>query len=247
MKSINLEELEENICYTEKKEAKAVVKGDEYKLINQNGILMIEDKFSYFNPKPEGIKIFIQGHIIPLSLQDYGFADSRIVKLKNINLEFEMPEELKSLYNQLLEKEIAPLNQSLETITKCVNDSMEFDYELIKKLAEKEEEFPGYYAKFYNAIKKADYSPKGTETIKGICSDAGRLIRKAIKEIIEDENLRCSYVSAQSQISIHDTTLILDIKKANWAVLSSKSALKKYNLVPKEKLSELGMPYRPIL
>ena len=243
MKGINLEELKENVFYTEMREAKVIVKGEEYKLINQNGVLMKEDKFSYFKPRTEGVRLYIDEHIISLHLQDYGFSDSKIVNLRKANLEFDMPEDLKSMYNQLLDKEVAPLNQSLEALTKCVNDSMEFDCELIRKLAGKEEEFPGYYTRFYDAIKKADYSPKGTETMKGICGDAGKLIRRAINKIIEDENLRYSHLSAQSKITVHDTTLVFDIKTANWAVLNSKSPLKKYNLVPKEKLNELGSPY----
>lgn len=41
----------------------------------------------------------------------------------------------------------------------------------------------------------------------------------------------------------HDTTLVFNKETGYWVVINSKSPVKVYNLVPKEKLVEIGRPY----
>lgn len=189
------------------------------------------DKWVYFDKAGSDVKIPVEysGFVIPLSLSKYGFPNARKIKTKKTTSD--------GLFAG--KREVA-LNEALETITGCVNESMEYDMERVYQAVDS----GGLPQEFKSAVMTSGYRPKGDETFKGICGDAGRRIRNVLAGKLADQTaLRCIHVSSQSKGVSHDTTLIFDTAGGGWAVLNSKSPLKPYNLVPKERLHELGRPY----
>jgi len=237
MKNISQEEMERHISHVEKIDRTIICNGEEHKIPDQ--------KFVYFKPKKESIGVYVGEYKIPLSLDNYGFLDSRIVKLnKSYDGGLKFSESMKEEYNSLFENDKISLNIALETIAKCVNNSIRFDIEgLSKKFHDQGCTWCSGFSEEFLRLAKDSYKPFGDETLVGICSDAGRIIRSLISKNIEENIIQYTHISAQSKLSTHDTTLILDTREGIWAVVNSKSPLKKYNLVPKEQLQELGSPY----
>jgi len=238
MKAITQKDLEENLKHIEKEDKEIVVDGVKVKLDDK--------KYAYFYPDGNDIHIYTSDFIIPIMGRNYGFPADRIVKTKNINpaeLDISFSKSSSKEYTGLTLRPEANLNESLEIIAKCVNDSIAYDIKLVEQNYREGKIGWEWYKELVKCLKKSNYKPNGEETMKGICADAGNLIRKLLAETIVDEDLRCAEISAQSKISHHDTTFVLDIKTGNWVVVNSKSPLKQYNLVPKEKLDELGYPY----
>jgi hypothetical protein len=155
-----------------------------------------------------------------------------------------------------LEPDNYGLKREVEAIVESsgaeVNNAMAYDFEKIEdalsaeiekaegslRLAKEQER------EYYRAMKR-DYQPKGNERIKGVCSDAGEMIRERLYETLS-EQYGVILVSANNGRTTHDTTLVFNKETGHWAVVNSKSPVKEYNLVPKEKLAELGTPYMGI-
>jgi len=237
MKELSQEEMERHISYVEKINRTIICDGQEHKTPDQ--------KFAYFKPKKGNIEVCVKEFDISLSLGNYGFSDSRIVKLsKSVNDDLKFSELMAKEYDSLFKNDKTPLNKALETIAKCVNNSIRFDIEgLSKKFYNREYAlYPGFSEEFLRLAKNS-YKPSGDETLVGICSDAGKIIRNLIGKNIEEDIIQYAHITARSDLSNHDTTLVLDTKEGRWAVVNSKSPLKQCYLVPKEKLREFGRPY----
>jgi hypothetical protein len=239
MMPLSLYELEENVKHIERQESKVTVNGEKQK--------PIKEKFVYFMPNQNDIRIRYSNnseeYIVSLMHENYGFPNSRIVKLKGFKAVLFLSQEAEEKYNKHIGRKKASLNESLETIAKCINDSIKFDIEMVENNYKTGKLGWQDYKELVRILKESNYMPNGNETISGVCEDAGRFIRKILRESVIDDNLRYMRVSARSKISRHDTTTVFDIKTREWAVVNSKSPLKQYNLVPNEKLEELGYPY----
>ena len=173
---------------------------------------------------------------VALAPTEYGFSDERVVTLKPKEIEglkSRLSPEAAERYNQILHSSKLSFNYLLESVGFIVNHSMAYDK-----------------TKFNDFIKADElqrevqqYVQEGHETMKGICSDAGTLIRKILYSLGIDDSLGVSFAQSHNGKTAHDTTLVFDKKSGEWAVINSKSPTKEYNLVPKDKLCELGAPY----
>jgi len=212
-----------------------------------NDIVRHKFRYKYFEPG-EGDKdiSYIQLHI-PLNLSNYGFPDSRRVKIDmEAKTKINLKPSMRQFYECMINTDEVPLNFVLETLTMVVNDSMEYDFE--KALDGIKKYVDGYtspkarmraqkeYQGFLDGIKICDYKPFGDETMHGICTDSGDLIRELVKITIIDPELR--YTKTRTNVH-HDVTTVFDIETGNWVVLNSKSPLKLYYLVPKDIIPDL--------
>jgi hypothetical protein len=88
------------------------------------------------------------------------------------------------------------------------------------------------------------YRPTGREVMKGVCTTAGYFIRQIMHHLGLEDSIKFSHVtSCTERLANHDTTLVFDRGTGHWAVINSKSPIKPYNLVPKDRLPDLGRPY----
>ena len=207
----------------------------------QNGKFTVN--FVYFEPSSADLLVptDVGGtYKIPLKMNNYGFPDSRVVRVDRrgrVNGLSPLPADK---YHRMLDRQEVPLSEALEIIARVVNESMEYDTEGL--ISGRYGELPTQ--ELLQKISASGYTPHGQETIKGICGDAGELIRTLIGCTLRDDSLNYLCISSKSKSGDgHDTTLVFDPATENWAVVNSKSPLKPYNLVPREKLSELGIPF----
>lgn len=224
-------EVEAHVTHTEKRGLRVKVVGNNWKEIYR--------KYAYFSPDSGSNVFYFYGHIVPLSPEKYGFSSSRKVRVSGKTNKIKFSPEAQHLYDKVFANSEVPLDEAMEAIAKCVNDSMEYDAAAI--------ESENYSQAFKDKIKSSGYAPRGDETLKGICIDAGNFIRQLIETTLDDPTLRYARVGGITKISEHDTTLIFDTKSGEWAAVNSKSPLNRYNLVPKEKLAELGYPYSSVV
>lgn len=103
---------------------------------------------------------------------------------------------------------------------------------------------------FAEEVERAGYIARGTEVSYGVCVDAGNRIRTMLRDSLEESNLRYKkvhirngYAGIRTAVWDHDMTVVFDVNAGNWVLLNSKSPRLFYNLVPKEKLAELLLPY----
>jgi len=205
----------------------------------------LTEKLTYFTPSPSNIKIPIsleenpwELYKIPLNPKLYGFSSTRLSYLHQNSQVIGFAPPAQASIDKLFHENNHPLNEILETITSAVNRSVEYDLESIKKS-------PKLTNFTKNVLQDSDYFPEGDETVKGVCTEAGYLIRTLLSRMVNDPELRYMELLTYSKKTLchHDTTLVFDINSGEWVVLNSKSPLKQYNLVPKEKLKDLGKPF----
>ncbi len=199
------------------------------------------DIFLFFPRAQESLDIRLGFSLMYVALKpsDYGFSDTRMVALtpKEIEgLKSKLSPKAAERYAQLLSLSELPLNYLLESVGFIVNHSMAYD----------KEKFNGNIGVEELQKKVGQYKPEGHETMKGICTDAGNLIRQILFSLNLDGSLGVSYVQSHDGSTAHDTTLVFDKKSGEWAVINSKSPFKPYNLVPKDKLEVFGTPYSKI-
>lgn len=230
MKELTKTELEANITHTEKSGISIKV-GNKWK--------ETYTKYAYFSPDSGRDDFNFYGYVVPLSSDKYGFSSSRNVRVRGKSNKIKISPEAQRLHDEMFANDEVPLNAALETIARCINDSMEYDVTVI--------ESGNYSQEFKDKIKSSGYKPRGDETLKGVCVDAGKLIRQLLGQTLSDSMLRYTHVGSRTEISAHDTTLVFDIESGEWAVINSKSPLKQYNVVSKEKLPELGYPYSSVV
>lgn len=222
---ISPRELEANVRHEEKSKVRIKV-GGEYR--------DTYDQFAYFQPSGD-VLVDVHGYRIPLKSSDYGFPNSRTVRVDRRGRVTGFSPGAEEAYATLFEREEVSLNDALETIARAVNHSIEYDVSTVESGDFRETEKV--------AIRDSGYKPRGDETVKGICSDAGELIRTLFGLALRDSTLRYVEVASTNEIGPHDTTVVFDTQTGNWAVVNSKSPLKPYNLVPRERLEDLGHPF----
>ena len=193
-------------------------------------------KYAFFHlDSPADADIFVHGYHIPVEYENYGFPNSRTVGIDTRGRITGFSEKPQQTYDSLFLTGRVPLNEALETIAAAVNESTVYDVEAVLTGDFNEE--------FKRNVKELNYVPNGDEVTSGICSDTGNVIRTLLGNTLRDPSLRYTHIGARGEVSAHDTTFLLDIETGEWVVVNSKSPFKPYNVVPREKLPELGDPY----
>lgn len=196
----------------------------------------------FFFPKTDDsidIKVNgVEGLFVPLDPKKYGFSDSKTVKLSPTRLDADLSGRARELYEGLVCSDEISLNELLESAGYIVNSSVEYDIDEARRLEIKH----GGDGLKWDEYKQT-YQPTGEEVMKGRCEAAGNIIRGLLFSLGIEDRFLFTRVNAANGITTHDTTLVFDRESGEWAVINSKSPIKTYNLVPEEKLTELGRPY----
>lgn len=183
-------------------------------------------------------------YLLHLSLDNYGFSDSRMVKIDRRGRVTGFSPNEERVYQALFVVDELSLNAALGTITDAVNNSMRYDFDELLKSEDLSPEFKTILQRDKDACQ-----PRGDETVEGVCWSAGDLIRTLLSYTLRDPNLRYVHVPTTSGtvgVAGHDTTLVIDIKDGKWVVLNSKTPRSSYALTPIKKLPELGVQYKQL-
>lgn len=201
--------------------------------------------YFFFPRTPTSIEVPIGRHdalCVPLEPSNYGFTSEHKTTLRPCKLELYLTDEAASAYERLLATREIELSELCETVGFVVNHSMEFDFEKAKAIHAKGLSDMSVAA-YEEALYALGYKPHGGETLKGICSSAGKLIRQILFSLRLDKRIGFFNVGSYNGVSHHDSTLVFDKPTGHWAVINSKSPTKPYNLVPQERLVDFGRPY----
>ena len=194
-----------------------------------------------FFPPSEGarlIPLWLNSFLkVPLSLDRYGFS-GKTTEIRPREIPLQLSTAAQTQYSRMAGMGKIEIADMLETVGFVVNDSMEYDF---CKMITIDRELGNDIGKWEQL--RTTYRPSGKEMVKGICDDAGKTIRSILSSLGIDERLRFFYVGTMNAFAPHDTTAVFDSISGYWAVINSKSPTKPYNLVPPEKLGELGFPY----
>lgn len=210
----------------------------------------------YFNPLPD-LYVFskpnlrkrnvIDVHLgvdttlrIALDLDDYGFPPEAAVALDPKPM-FEKPPfspPYEDLYRQLFEVRTYGLAQLLEAVGAIINGSMAYDFSKMPD-PRPASAYQGPTPFSREELAK-QHPPRGNETLKGQCQDAGHLIRRLLLSLHPAKTLLIAELTTQARGFFHDVTLVFDTLTSRWALVNSRSPLKPYNLIPKERLPDLG-------
>lgn len=199
--------------------------------------------YFYFPKTSSSLDIKFAGHFelfIPLEPSNYGFPDESVVKFDPVPLDLSLTQEAKKAYSSILESREMPINELLEKVGFIVNSSMDYDFAKIIQLRREK----GLDISHYENLSSAQRSQ--SKELSGLCSDAGDLIRGLLLSLNMEPRYGFTYVKSVSpadESNTHNTTLVFDKTTGRWAVINSKSPTILYNLVPKDKLPELGKPY----
>jgi len=174
---------------------------------------------------------------IPLKKDNYGFPENRRISIVPARrLELSLNEESRVRYEQILSSKQVPANLLLDYAGFMINNSMRFSPE-----GTSDSEYKCGVEVLELAGK--NYRPTGKETMSGMCAKAGNLIRKILNSLNMEDTIRFTNVHAVIGRYSHDNTVVFDINSGNWAVINSKSPRIEHNLVPKDGLKRMGMPY----
>ncbi len=163
---------------------------------------------------------------ILLTEKKYGFSEIAevIMHPKRVHLPI-LSRISQDMYDQILTLQKAPLQWVLECCGKIVNESMEYDFSRDK-------------VKENVRAAQVSYHTSGNETIKGVCTDAGLLIRRIIRSL----GLPKEYIILKTGINwksvLHDVTLIVDKATRRWVAINSKSPTKEFVIVPLSSLAD---------
>jgi len=154
--------------------------------------------------------------------------------------------------DDMVESRGITMDELLEEVGAGVNNAMEYDFEIMEKTLTAEigklsEGDPYRETKIrererYKEMQRS-YKTTGNEVVKGVCSDAGKLIREELFAMGLGQMYGIIMVGSTNGQTSHDTTLVFNKETGHWAVINSKIPVKVYNLVPKENLVEIGRPY----
>ncbi len=214
----------------------------------------VYDHYFFFPKTDDTVDVTIEYCMhIPLKPENYGFPDGRMVGIKPRRRKLELSDMARDEYESLLKKRQVPANKLFESAGFIINDSMEYDFESLwwgarvfffENNRGNEVKTERQLREFKAETEDCSYTPTGREVTKGICVTAGSYIRFLLRSLNMEDRIAFTHVTAQTNdIVSHDTTLVFDRGTGHWAVINSKSPLKPYNLVPFEKLEELGRPY----
>ncbi len=197
--------------------------------------------YFFFEVKPDSLSLkFASDRRMYLALDRdlYGFSPDEVVEINPQEVTgLNLSEKSSKLYEQILGSGQYNLNDLLESVGRIVNASVAYDFNEFSNRTGVREGDP----LFDSAM--GGYSLNGDETIDGVCTDAGRMIRQILFNLGLPGYIGVTSVSSNNGITSHDTTLVFNGESGRWAVLNSKSPTKKYNLVPKDKLNEIGRPF----
>lgn len=204
------------------------------------------DIYFFFPKQSDSLDISLGFNHIALQPEKYGFSQDKVVEISPKEIELNLSKPAKETYNKILLSREMPLNELLESVGRIVNDSIKFDFESVKQdILKASYGDIEYNISKWNELEKK-YTPSGIEVMTGVCKHAGKMIRDILQSL-NLRDIRYCHVSANGSdnrdMISHDTTLVFDKNTGEWAVINSKSPRKLYNLVPKEKLPELGRPY----
>ena len=176
---------------------------------------------------------------VPLSMDNYGFPNSRKAKFAKNRRVAGLSKDTEQAYSSLFDRDDVTLNEALNAIGMAVNGSMEYDLDMLEQ-GNNSRNYPNRQEIVeYIERARASYKTTGEETVKGMCGQAGYLIRTVLGYHLKDPNLRYTCASSENGVA-HDITVVFDTLDGNWAIINSKSPIKPYNLVPKDRLSEFG-------
>ncbi len=200
---------------------------------------LIEDLYLYFDKSPKSIDVKVgSGIYIPFELNKYGFNLDEINFEPTYVNEIPLNDSSKTQYMNLVNSRNESMPNILETIGSAVNNSIEYDFDRIKKLERQD----GLFKSDLSQARKT-YNPTGKEITKGICRDAGKSIRKILGALGLPENYKVIHSASEKNGLLHDNTIVFDKLSGNWGVINSKSPVKNFNYATKEQLVLLGKPY----
>jgi hypothetical protein len=197
--------------------------------------------YCWFPMAPGSLEIPIAGNpgiCVALDPDRYGSSSARLARMNPQRLPFDLAPHAEAEYSKVLARREAPIGWLLETAGYVVNSSMRYDFDRVIE----ERRAKGFDTSKYDALAEKAL-PSGDEVLVGICSDAGVLIRQVLLELHLEPRYVFSWVKSGGDGDTHDTTAVIDRQTGNWMVISSKSPTKHYNLVPADRLEELGWPY----
>jgi hypothetical protein len=173
---------------------------------------------------------------IPLKKDNYGFPENRRISIAPARLELSLNEESKARYGQILSTKQFSANSLFDSVGFIINNSMKFSPD-------------GTSGSEYKCgvevlgLAGENYKPTGKETMIGMCAKAGSLIRTVLSALNMEDTVRFTNVHTSIGVYSHDNTVVFDINSGNWVIINSKSPRIEYNLVPKDGLKRMGMPY----
>jgi hypothetical protein len=170
---------------------------------------------------------------VRFTLEGYGFPRNEWVTIQPERVPLPLPPRAERMYGRILHSSRYNLNELLEQVASIVNDSMAYDF---ARATVKDKRMSGYWERLKEKTKKS------STTLKGVCTDAGIIIRA----IIHNLHLPKEYgfrVAATTGEVIHDLTIVFNRNSKRWVLINSKSPTKKYYLVPKEQVLWLGRLY----
>jgi hypothetical protein len=194
----------------------------------------------FFFPRTEkSIELRIgEGMYVPLEPGKFMFPYNQMVNINPKKVRgLRFTREARQIYDEILRCEEANLNDLLEAVGYIVNSSMKYDFDKINPGRTPEK------AKKWAEIQQS-YQPKGNETMKGICVNAGMMIRDILDSMGLEDRIGILSDGPSSDLTSHDITVIFDKETGYWGVINSKSPTKEFNLaVTKEQLHRLGGQY----
>lgn len=173
---------------------------------------------------------------IYLGKRKYGFRLEDKISIKPSGVELNLNESSRDKYEFVLSQKEISVHELLRLTGEIINETMLFSPE--------NSSGPELEAgNLVMEIAKDSYKPTGKETLRGMCSQAGSLIRTLLHSYSMPNNLKYMRVKTQIHPVSHDTTLVFDYVTGNWAVINSKSPRIEVNLASKEDLKRLGQSY----
>jgi hypothetical protein len=200
-----------------------------------------EDVYFFFHKQDDSVEIPVAGQhkmYIPLQREQYGFSPTQRVRINPSRLELDLSRSASEVYEGILNSTEMGASELFEIVGFIVNHSMEYDFE---KIIASEKELGNDTSKWNEP--QRNYHPTGEEVTKGICVDAGAIVRNLLGSLGMEERFGYTCANASNSFAPHDTTVVFDKVSGEWAAINSKSPTKPYNLTPKERLVELGSPY----
>ena len=204
---------------------------------NESGEMVYGDMIYhhlYFLPDESSLKFQIGHGGFEVSLKKENYGLSGIVAYDPLGQKHTLSEKSENRYAALLGSRTMNIEDLLETVGAVINDSMEFNPEG-SSLEQSEEAM--------KALSASTYTPTGEEVMKGICTDAGNMIRELIRNLQLDPRYKFFEVSTRIGEISHDNTIVFDTVLGNWAVINSKSPRIPHNLVSSTQLGQMGNAY----
>ena len=172
------------------------------------------------------------------TLDNYGFLDTDIVTLNGstIPLPVELSKNSKKLYADFCNATHMQATQFATMAAQIINDSMAYEFSMI--LAKHKLDGTEQDVKYYEEARRT-YTPPSDATLRGICTDAGYLIRK----IMFKRGTELPYWISQGSLKdmntqnarTHDVTIFFSDKR--WVLINSISPTNPKYIIKKDELA----------